>query len=165
MYVKWGIYPERDRDRMFVLMSFMNMVISILESSYHGRNGSYAQYVEKFNSDFPLAEDVISKMMKSFSVIKELEFQKGSFFHTKSMFFTLMVEFGKIEFSLIDMKKLKDNLNELEGKHGIFLAGRLNELSSEEKIFFEFTRNSMNEKRAREVRGDIVQHYLKLSFK
>lgn len=165
IYKEWGIFPNRDRDRMFVLMFFMNVTVSIIEEKYHGRNLAYQEYVEKFNDIFPMADDVYLKLKESLERISILSLATGSFIYSKTMLFTLLVEFSFVDFSQIDMNKLKKQFEILEEKYGKFAKAELGELSPKEINFFEYNRNSMNEKKARELRGEIIKEILDISKK
>lgn len=52
IYDEWKIFQRKDQDRMFVMMFFMNIVITIMNNAYHSRNGRFEQFVIDYNDGF-----------------------------------------------------------------------------------------------------------------
>lgn len=76
------------------------------------------------------------------------------------MIFTLLIEFVNLSWDNYNLEKIQKEINQLEVKHKSFLDGNQKVLSIEEISFFEASRNSVNEKKNRDLRAKIIKDIL-----
>ncbi|WP_211828682.1 DUF262 domain-containing protein [Kistimonas asteriae] len=153
-----NIFSENDVKRMIDLQFVMTLVATLIESDYFNRNQKVSDYIERYNASFDRQQAIEQALDKSLSVYNLLSFNKGSYWFTKSNTFTLLVEFSKINLEEYDSVKIKQKLEELDVKSKRYYAGiDLQSITPEESKYFDFGKEAVNEKAARQYRGDHVR--------
>ncbi len=162
------IFTENDKKRMYDFQYLMLITSTILEGQYFGRSSKVEEYLEKFNSVFDDYEKVLSLLVKSIETIKKLDFPLKSYWFNKANIFTLLVEISKVEDSKLDIKVLERELLGLEDKVDVYFTAEeeeeLNDISEDEKRYFEVARHGSHEKASREHRGKVIERILSISL-
>lgn len=154
------VFTDNDKRRMYDFQYLMLITSTVLEGSYFGRNTIVDEYLEKYNSEFPDYEIVIKKLINSIEIMHKLDFSKNSYWYNKANLFTLLVELSEVDVDSINIKKLETELFKLEDKADIYFTAdkeeELEDISEDEKKYFEVARHSSHEKAAREHRGKLI---------
>lgn len=154
------VFTDNDKKRMYDFQYLMLLTATILEGSYFGRNTKVDEYLKKYNSEFPDYEIVINKLTNSIGIILKLDFSKISYWYNKANLFTLLIELSKVQVNSINVKKLEPELFKLEDKADIYFTAdneeEIEDISEDEKKYFEVARHSSHEKAEREHRGKVI---------
>lgn len=162
---KTNVFSENDMKRMIDLQLMMTIVSTLIESEYFGRNSKVQFYIEKYNSNFDRRIAIEEALLKSSNAIQKLYLQDNSYWYSKSNFFSLVIEFAKVEVNRIDFNKLSYLLNELEEKSKKYFASiELDNLTPDETKYFEFAKEAVNEKNARIHRGAVIARFIQDSL-
>lgn len=155
------IFSDNDRKRMADLQFMMTLVATLIEGSYFTRNTKAQKYIEEYNDEFISFKNIETLMVKVIYFIKELNFEKGSYWFNKSNFFTLFIEVSKcVECYHLEKTDIRQKLVDVEEKSRSYFKREEVELSSDEKTYFEYAKEAVNEKNVREFRGDFVRKIL-----
>lgn len=155
------IFSDNDIKRMFDSQYIMLIAATILNGGYFGRSSKVEQYLEEYNSEFSNYKNVLSKILNSISIVKQLNFSSKSYWFNKANLFTLLVEFKELDISTVDVDFLETSLLDLEKKVDIYFTSdnedEVSAIPEEERRYFEVARHSSHELAAREHRGRIIK--------
>ncbi|WP_151989242.1 DUF262 domain-containing protein [Acinetobacter oleivorans] len=155
------IFSDNDRKRMVDLQFMMTLVATLVEGNYFTRNTRTQKYIEEFNDGFLDFKNIEKLMIKIIEFIKDLDLVKGSYWFNKSNFFTLFIELSKcVETHYLDINDIKSKLIAIEEKSRQYFRREVVDLSDDEKTYFEFAKEAVNEKNVREFRGVFVRKIL-----
>lgn len=163
-----NVFTANDVKRMYDFQYFMLIISTILEGGYFGRSSQVDQYLEKYNSEFPQHELIIGKFKNSISIIEKLNFSEKSYWFNKANLFTLFVEFSNVQIEEISPSILERNLLLLEDKVDIYFTAEdekeIEEITEDERKYFENARHGSHEKGAREHRGKVIREIIEESM-
>lgn len=155
------IFSENDRKRMADLQFMMTLIATLIEDNYFSRNTKTQDYIQDYNDIFLDYKNIEKLIINSVSFLKDLGLDSNSYWYNKSNFFTLLIEVSKcIECYHLDTYKIKNKLIEIEEKSRNYFARNLDGLIEDEKMYFEYAKEAVNEKHVREFRGDFVKKIL-----
>jgi hypothetical protein len=153
-----NIFSDHDKSRMFDTQFLMLLTSTLLEGGYFGRSSRVNNNLEKYNSIFPDAKNILDKILKAVVLIEKLKFSPNSYWFNKANLFTLLVEFAKIDESKLDIESLERGLLDLEKKVDIYFTDEdISLITEDERKYFEFARQGSNELTARQHRGKVIE--------
>jgi hypothetical protein len=76
-----------------------------------------------------------------------------------------MVELSKVNLPSIDTDSLKGKLVDLESRYVLSGISAEADISPEERKYFDYAREAVNEKAVREYRGDFISKLIASSYK
>lgn len=165
-FEKNKVFSDNDIKRMFDSQYIMLICATILEGQYFGRSSKINEYLEKYNDEFQIHEDILSKIYNSISLIDKLDFPEKSYWFNKANLFTLIIEIIKFK-NHVNLGAFENNLNELENKVDIYFAGDesyLSLISPDETKYFEVARQGSHELSSRQHRGNVIRKMLENSM-
>ncbi len=161
------VFSDNDVKRMFDTQYIMLIASTILEGVYFSRSTKINFYLEKYNIEFDIYEDVLAKIVKSIEALEKLKFSKESYWFNKANLFTLIIELSKIDISKVDFELLEVKLLDLENKVDVYFNGDENDialLTNDETRYFEYARQGSHEFAAREHRGKVIRNIIQISM-
>lgn len=160
-HTKYDVFSENDNNRMLSLQIILTLLTTIHEGRYFRRNDRTQKTIEEFNDEFTGAEEVKDNLLETIRFLSSFDFPKSSYFCNKTNIFTLLVELYHIDLATIDAQKTKENFENLfDTEYKKFLIEQEDYANVEYKKYFEHTRDGVNEKGAREYRGEIIRSLL-----
>jgi hypothetical protein len=88
------IFSYYETQRKVPLMFVLN-VMSTLIAGYYNRNAQIKDYLERYNSEFPEADEILQKLNRAADYISALGLPDKSMWWNKANFFSLCVEVAK----------------------------------------------------------------------
>lgn len=155
-----SVFTTGDRSRMIAMQYIMTVVATIDFGEYFSRNDKVNQYIQGFNDSFPQAAQLESDILKTVNFINSLALDRKSRWFNKANLFTLLVELNKFDTQKIDRTSLSRKLKELDRRVSFDEFGLLEEaemLTLDEKKYFDYAREAVNQKTAREYRGNFIR--------
>jgi len=175
---KYKIFTEYDNSRMLSLQYILTLLATICQREYFQRNNLVQKYIELYYDEFRDASEIESSLLNVLRFIDSLNFDKRSYWFNKANIFTLICELYKYDCNEIDKEKFKESLIKFEELYRKYTIDELAEelvedavidepdIFSEKEIrYFEYAREAVNEKAAREYRGSIIKEFIQSSFK
>lgn len=152
------VFTDSDVKRMTNLQFMMTLVSTLLASEYFNRNSRVAENIEGYNRVFDRQDEIEKAISNSLSFYDALSLNKGSYWFSRSNFFTLLVEISEINLSEYDLGILKVKLNKLDTLSKKYFARiEVDEMSSALTKYFEYAKEAVNAKGARNYRGEYVR--------
>jgi hypothetical protein len=156
-----GIFNENDIRRMIALQFVMSIVSTIIYSEYFGRNTKITEFIEAYNSNFKESKHIVQVLVDVISFINTLSLDSKSYWFNKANVFSFIIELSKINLHELNIEKLRDNLNTLELESKKYFADiELESISSDNKKYFEFAKEAVNEKKSRIHRAKVIKEVL-----
>ena len=160
-FIKNGIFTENDFKRMNSLQYIMTLVATIIESEFFGRNSKVNYYIETYNKNMPFLDSVVSALLKAIKIYDNLELEKNSYWFSRTNTFTLLIELSKVDIENIDIELFKDKLMTMEMLSKKYFAKiDLDIITEDQKKYFEFAKEAVNEKTARTHRSKVIKDIL-----
>jgi hypothetical protein len=162
-----SIFTTGDRSRMIAMQYIMTLIATIDFGEYFSRNDKVNQYIQGFNDSFPQATQIESDLLKTIKFIQSLTLDRKSRWFNKANLFTLLIEINKFDKQKIDNVLLGNRLKSLDRRVSFEELGLQNEneeLNPEEKKYFDYAREAVNQKTAREYRGSFVRNIFESSI-
>lgn len=152
-----GVFTENDVSRMLALQYIMVLVATLDLGEYFSRNEKIESLI-KSNNELFLGADVVQKLLRfSIDKIASMGLRRSSIWLSKANLFTLIVEISKWFGNDFDVSRFSERLIDLERRYVVSeFASSEPLLNSEEERYFNFAREAVNEKQAREYRGDFI---------
>ena len=158
------VFSETDVRRMNNLQFAMTLVATLLESEYFTRNDKVINYIEKYNNEFELKDQVTTALVKSIASYKELKIEKESYWFSKSNTFTLIIELSKHNKDKIDKNTLKRHLDLVEANSKKYFSNiEIESIPSDQVRYFEYAKEAVNARKARVSRGEFVGNLIEQS--
>lgn len=155
------IYSENDIKRMYALQQVMSIISTIIYGDYFSRFNVVNEFIEKYNKEFEQYIEITEKLKDVIEFMNKLNLDKKSYWFNKANIFTLIVELSKNDLRTLDPLIIRDKLLEIEELYKRYFAGiDLDNISDDFKKYFEFAKEGLNEKKAREHRGKVIRGLL-----
>lgn len=155
-----SVFSVTDISRMYALQYIMTLVATLESQTYFARYEKLTTYIESFNESFNQGPDLKDRLLAVIRFIRTLPIKRISRWYKKANLFTLIVELDKTDLSSIDAAKLGQALAELEWRASVSELGLATpekvELDSREQKYFAYAREAVNQKTAREFRGEFL---------
>jgi hypothetical protein len=155
-----SVFTIGDRSRMLAMQYIMTVVATIDFGEYFSRNEKVNQYIQGFNDSFPQAAELESKILNTVNFLNSLNLDRKSRWFNKANLFSLMVEINNYDVQLIDVDRLSTKLKELDRRASYDEFGLLDDhekLTIEERRYFDYAREAVNQKAARQYRGNFIR--------
>jgi hypoxanthine phosphoribosyltransferase len=160
-----GVFSETDISRMYALQYIMTLVATLDSQEYFARYEKLITYIKAFNESFNQGPDLKDRLLAVIRFIRTLPIKRASRWYKKANLFTLIVELDKTELSSIDAAKLGGILTQLDWRVSVSELGLETsdkvELSPREQRYFAYAREAVNQKTAREFRGEFIATLIK----
>lgn len=150
-----GVFSESEVNRMFSLQYILVLLVTLIQANYFHRNTLIEEAVKTYNEQVPDAEQLVNRLVETTKFISALDLPKNSIWSTKSSLFSLIVETYQLSINYINATKLASILRAVD-------EDIKSEISTDEKakIYYGYTREAVNEKRARDFRGEYIRNIL-----
>ncbi len=156
-----NVFTENDSNRMIALQFVATLITTILEPEYFNRNSKTMDYIEKYNNEFPNYTSVFNRLKFVIDFIIKLELRIGSYWYNKPNIFTLIVELSKLDIKEIDIEHLKISLAKMEEDSIKYFANiEIENISDDNKKYFEYAKQGINDKNQRLHRAKVVHDFL-----
>ena len=162
-----SVFSAGDRSRMLVMQYIMTVVATLDFGEYFPRNDKVNYYIKSFNDAFPQAGDLESRLLRVVIFLNSLTLDRRSRWFNKANLFTLLIELDKSDTSKIDSYKFSNALSTLDKRAFLdehWLIEENEKLTLEEKKYFDYAREAVNQKAAREFRGKFVKELILISI-
>lgn len=162
-----NVFTANDISRMLALQYIMSLVATMDCQEYFSRNEKLHSYIEGYNESFPQAAELRDRISNVVDFIRGLKIKRYSRWYNKANLFTLFVELDKNDLSAIDPTKFSSMLEDLDLRATLDEIGLPGDqaLSSEEIKYIGFAREAVNQKVAREFRGEFMKLLIEKSRK
>lgn len=149
----FGVFHESEFTRMVDIHFFLQVMSTLERGGYYHRDNELEKCIAEFNDEYPNAKRVKSAILKSISIIEDLEFELDSIWFRKSNFFTLTVEIctaqsipANLRERLLDFEKMiMDNKNTKDNDYG---------------IYYSYMYAGTNNRKSRVIRSELFQSYI-----
>lgn len=158
------IFTENDVDRMLSLQYILTLVSTLVKGSYFRRNYETQNYIELYNDDFDIADEVTDELYRVVTFIEDMNLEPSSYWFNKSNVFSLICELYKVDTAKLDPERLASELRAISEQYVVCQEDPEN-LDPEIARYFEVAREAVNEISSREYRGRIIQHLILKSNK
>lgn len=157
-----GVFSENDMSRMFALQYIMALVVTMDCEQYFSRNEKLKSYIEGYNDNFPQAGEILERLVLVTRFIGDMRIGRESRWYKKSNLFSLMIELDKCDLSTIDPLRLGSLLVDFDLRATLneFQLPEKGQLTSNEEKYLTLAREAVNEKGAREYRGEFLRQYI-----
>lgn len=150
------IFTENDNDRMLSLQYILTLVSTLVKGSYFRRNSETQNYIELYNEDFDIANEVSDELHRVVVFIEAMSLEPSSYWFNKSNVFSLICELYKIETVNVDPLRLSSELRAISEKYPVYQDDP-EKVDPEIARYFEVAKEAVNEIASREHRGKIIQ--------
>jgi hypoxanthine phosphoribosyltransferase len=155
-----GVFSDTDISRMYALQYIMTLVATLESQEYFARYEKLKSYIEGNNESFDQGPDLKDRLLTVVRFIRALPIKRTSRWYKKANLFSLIVELDKIDLSLVDPVKLGSALTQLDWRVGVVELGLETpekvEITAKEQKYFDYAREAVNQKTAREFRGEFL---------
>lgn len=168
------IFNNNDLDRMLALQYIMTLLATMVdEAEYFHRVTKNEIYLEKFNGEFPNAYKYEANLVEIIEFINSLQLENNSIWFTKANMFTLIVELYRLYFDKngktlanINISNLSSILDDFENRYHQYLLDKesYQEVLSGEILYFEASRQGLNDIGPRKNRGKLMQEFIQQSI-
>lgn len=157
-----NIFSDNDISRMYDNQYVMLIVSTMLEGAYFSRSIKIKDYLKKYNNSFELYQKPLEELEKAIDVISRLGISERSYWFNQANLFTLIIELSKVNTSTLDLEKFELALLAMENKvSNYFNEEDLDNISADERKYFEVARQGSHEKAARIHRGTVISNIIK----
>ncbi|PTT77387.1 hypothetical protein DBR42_25230 [Pelomonas sp. HMWF004] len=156
-----SVFTDADRSRMLALQYVMTVVSTMDYGSYFPRSDRVQNYIQGFNDSFPQASAIEERLLRCSKFIASLNLERRTRWYNKANLFSLIVELDKTNVDTINATTFSDFLKDLDFRGTLHEYGALNkpykDLTTDELKYLSFAQEAVNEKRAREYRGEFLR--------
>jgi len=166
-FEKYKVFSDNDIKRMFDSQYIMLICSTILEGQYFSRSIKINEYLRRYNDEFLIYDNIVSKIYDALNLIHKLGLSEKSYWFNKANLFSLIIEIVKFSIDKIDLNSLEFHLNELENKVDFYFVGEEDNLAlitPDEMKYFEVARQGSHELNARIHRGKVLNELLNKSI-
>lgn len=165
---KNNIFTGNDINRMLSLQFILTLIATICEGKYFNRNIKVDEYIKKEFEEFKEASIIDNSLINVLKYINKLNLEKDSYWFNKANLFTLIVELYKYDLKSIDSATLKSELLKIEDANSTYLLSLKRKTTPKISVrfqkFIEASREGINGKVEREIRGKVINEIIKASF-
>jgi len=159
-----SVFSESDMSRMYALQYIMTLIATMDSQQYFPRSDRIKAYIEGYNENFPQAEDLKDRLLAIIRFIGTMEIGRHSRWYKKANLFSLITELDKIDLSSIDKNILGSTLINIDFRATLNEIGLDNDendkLTADEIKYIGFAREAVNQKSAREYRGEFLRNLI-----
>lgn len=154
-----GVFSSNDKSRMLALQYVMTLVATLDQGTYFSRNDKVSSYIEGYNEAFPQYIDIEKQLVRIVRFLINLPVARNARWFNKANLFTFIAELDKAEIESIDATRLAEKLDDFDLRASLCELGlekAEKTLSTDEAKYLDFAREAVNQKTAREFRGDFI---------
>lgn len=155
-----GIFSETDLSRMYALQYIMTLVATLESQEYFARYERLKSYIETNNESFDGGPDLKDRLLAAIRFIRTIPIPRTSRWYNKANLFTMIIELDKVDLASVDPEKLGFTLTNLDRRVALFELGVTTEekveITPREEKYFNYAREAVNQKTAREFRGEFI---------
>jgi len=157
-----AVFTANDMSRMFALQYIMALVATMDCEQYFSRNEKLKSYIEGYNDNFPQGAEILERLVLVTRFIGSINLGRESRWFKKANLFSLIIELDKYELATIDPKKLGKQLVDFDFRATMneFQLAEKGQLTSNEEKYLTLAREAVNEKGAREYRGEFLRQFI-----
>lgn len=155
-----GVFSETDMSRMFALQYIMTLVVTLDDEVYFARNDKIKNYIEGFNEGFGQGAAIKDKLLSVVRFISSLGLERTSRWYKKANLFSLICELAKLDVRRIDKDHFSMALSYFDYRatmHEFHLSDPTLELNRDELRYLDYAREAVNQKAARDYRGEFLR--------
>lgn len=153
-FLENGVFNARDFKRMGDLRYALTLIITYLRG-YFNRDDAFGELLDRFNDEFPLAEEVEQRLRICFDLITECGFDGRSRVWKKADLFTVLVELDALARSGVELPQPSSLLEILTGFYAQ-IEGSSVETSGVSGIYYKAAIQATNDKVNRLRRACII---------
>lgn len=150
---EFGVFYESELTRMADVHFFLSVMSTIERGGYFPRDNEVEKCVAEFNEEYPNSHSTKSKILKAFSIIKNLGLALDSIWFRKSCFFTMAVELCWAD------NIPKDLLTRLNDFDALVLASK-NQQNTDTGKFYHAMYSGTNDRKSRIIRSENFRKYI-----
>lgn len=158
-FIDNGVFNVRDFKRMGDLRYALTLVITLLRG-YFNRDDAFGELLDRFNDEFPLAEEVNQRLRQCFDFIMECGFENRSRIWKKADLFTVLVELDILFRSDEPIPQPSDVVENLTGFYGQIDAATV-DAADVPGIYYKAALQATNDKVNRLRRGCVIGSVLR----
>lgn len=156
-----SVFSGNDISRMYALQYVMSILATLDVGEYFSRTDKIDRCIQDYNEDFYKADEIKNILLHVIDFIGLLELSRDSIWFNKANLFTLIIELSKVDLTGINSELLSEKLNELALNYTMVNLGSDDyKLTTEQSKYFDYAREAVNEKNAREYRGKFISSML-----
>lgn len=156
------VFDDNDNSRMLALQYVANLIVTLCEPDYFHRNTKTQRYITDYNNEFPIYQEVLSKLETVIGFIKDVKLESGSYWFRKPNLFNLIVELSKVDLSLIKIEGFQDDLNKIDLLSSQYFSKvDLEKIDEDYKLYFEYAKQGVNDRKQRLHRGEVLEKIIK----
>jgi hypothetical protein len=155
-----GVFSETDISRMFALQYIMTLLVTLDNEKYFARNEKLKSYIEGYNESFHRAIPLQNLLLNVIRFISALNIRRESRWYKKANLFSLIAELGKVNLTIIDRESFGHLLTNFDYRatlQEISFGGEESHITYDEKRYLDYAREAVNQKAAREYRGEFIR--------
>lgn len=154
---------ETSISRMEDLNYILLLMATIINNGYFALSTKIEDYIYDYNNNFNDKDKIKTNFVKTLDIINKLDLENDSIWYRKSNYFTLFIEINKVLDQINDknMVKIEKNIKELEKK---IVNSKDAENDNEFKEYYNMMYSGTNSRKARVIRGKLVEEFLKKSL-
>lgn len=146
-----GLFSDAEINRMLSLQFMLVLLITIIRGEYFHRNADVEEAVKSYNERVPDAPLIVTRLVSSTKFIAQLKLPNDSIWLSQSSLFTLINEISKFDVTGIDKDGLRESLIAIDS------LAKSGTADGEVAEYYGYTREAVNEKRARIFRGKFIE--------
>lgn len=145
-----GLFSDAEISRMLSLQFALVLLTTLIRGEYFHRNNEIEAAVKNYNDLVPDAPIIVAQLVNSTRAISGMGLNQDSIWLRQSSLLNLICELAKRDISRINIQSLALELKSIEQK----IADAPND--AELVQYLSYTREAVNEKRARVFRGQFI---------
>jgi len=149
-----NVFNARDFKRMGDLRYALTLTCTLIQG-YFNRDDAFAELLDRYNDEFPMAAEIDGRLQRCFDYISECGFRPDSRVWKKADLFTLVVELDSLWHSTGDSLQPIDCLERLESFFGRIEPTSIG-LANLPSVYYKAAIQATNDKVNRLRRGIIV---------
>lgn len=153
-----SMFSENQYARMRDIEYILLIMSTIEEGGYFGASSEIEKYIQKYDDDYPNAEEIKSDILQSVDNVKNADLEPDSIWFRKSSFFSLIIELikAKNKGKMFESDELKDMLTDLEEN---ILANKSGDSKENEYArFYSYIFQGTNGRAGRIARGTLIEN-------
>jgi len=149
----FGVFYKSEFTRMADVHFFLIVMSTLTREGYFPRDNEVEKCVAEFNDEFLHAHKIKAQILKTISIIQDLNLELDSIWFRKSCFFTLVIELCNAD-NLPEL--IRDRLIEFETE----VLKNKNKKETEHGLFYHYMYSGTNDRIARVTRSEKFQTHI-----
>lgn len=161
-FKKYSVFTSNDERRMADVQYFILLILTIDKGYTHRSTEMVSAFEDNRYTTLKLQNEILSTLKRIFEYIDTLNIKDKKFWTTKVNMFTLVVELSQLkEFERLNNDKVIEILGDLDRKYLLYKENpATKDISIEERNYFNYSLQGINDKANRVYRGDFLKELL-----